>query len=126
MARREVISNKIEKFDVHPENFHTWRSLFNNMIKGVKLSPSEQLSQMIEKTMNESKRLVQRLRNTYIENPEEGIKEAWRKLGERFGSNAVVRQVHLENLKTFPKIGNRENKRLQEFCDLLLERTTEH
>ena len=76
---------------------------------------------MIENTTNESKRLVQRLRNAYIKNSEEGIKEAWRKLGKRFGSNAVVTQVHLEKLKTFPKIGNRENKRLQEFGDLLLE-----
>ena len=121
MARRELISNKIEKFDDRPENFHTWKGSFNNMIKGVNLSPSEQLSLMIENTTNESKRLVQRLRNAYIENPEEGIKEAWRKLGERFGSNAVVTQVHLEKLKTFPKIGNRENKQLQEFGDLLLE-----
>lgn len=57
----------------------------------------------------------------YIENPEEGIKEAWCKLGERFGSNAVVMQVRLEKLKTFPKIGNRKNKWLQGFGDLLLE-----
>lgn len=121
MARRELISNKIEKFDDRPENFHTWNGSFNNMIKGVNLSPSEQLSLMIENTTNESKRLVQRLRNAYIENPQEGIKEAWCKLGERFGSNAVVTQVHLEKLKTFPKIGDRENKRLQEFGDLLLE-----
>ena len=76
---------------------------------GVDLSPSEKLSLMIENTTNESKRLVQRLGNAYIENPEGGIKEAWRKLGERFGSNAVVTQVHLEKLKTFPKIGSREN-----------------
>ena len=121
MARLELISNKIEKFDDRPENFHTWKGSFNNMIRGVNLSPSEQLSMMIENTTNKSKRLVQRLGNAYIENPEEGIKEPWRKLGERFGSNAVVTQVHLEKLKTFPKIGNRENKQLQEFGDLLLE-----
>ena len=75
---------------------------------------------MIENTTNESKCLVQRLGNAYIENPEEGIKEAWHKLGERFGSNAVVTQIHLNKLQTFPKIGNHENKRLQEFGDLLL------
>ena len=121
MTRRELISNKIEKFDDRPENFHTWKGLFNNMIKGVNLSPSEQLSLMIENTTNESKRLVQRLPNTYIENPEEGTKEAWCILGERFGSNPVVTQVHLEKLETFPKIGNCKNKRLQEFADLLLE-----
>ncbi|XP_078367158.1 uncharacterized protein LOC144651138 [Oculina patagonica] len=91
------------------------------MIKGVNLSPSEQLSLIIENTTNESKRLVQRLSNAYIQNPGKGLNEVWLKLGERFGSNAVVTQVHLEKLRTFPKIGNRENKQLQEFGDLLLE-----
>ena len=91
------------------------------MIKGVNLSPSEQLSLIIEHTTNESKRLVQRLRNAFIENPGEGLKQVWCKLGERFGSNAVVTQVHLAKLNSFPKIGFRDNKRLQEFGDLLLE-----
>ena len=120
MARRELIS-KIEKFDDRPENYHTWKGSLENMIKGVNLSPSEQLSLIIEHTTNESKRLVQRLRNAFIENPGEGLKQVWCKLGERFGSNAVVTQVHLAKLNSFPKIGFRDNKRLQEFGDLLLE-----
>ena len=75
------------------------------MIKGINLSPNEQLSLMIENTTNESERLVQRLCNEYINNPGEGIKEPWRRLGERFGSSAAVMQVHFERLRTFPKIG---------------------
>ena len=90
MARRELTSNKIEKFDDRPENFHTWKGSLENMIKGVDLSPSEQLSLITEHTTNESKRLVERLRNAFIENPGEGLKQVWYKLGERFGSNAVV------------------------------------
>ena len=121
MARRELISKKIEKFDDRPENCHTWKGSLENMIKGVNLSFSEQLSLIIEHTTNESKRLVQRLRNAFIENPGEGLKQVWCKLGETFGSNAVVTQVHLTKLKSFPKIGFRDNKRLQEFGDLLLE-----
>lgn len=81
MARRELISNKIEKFDDRPENFHTWKGSFENMIKGVNLSPSEQLSLIIENTTNESKRLVQRLRNAYIQTPGGGIKESLAQIG---------------------------------------------
>ena len=105
MARRELISNKIEKFDDRPENYHTWRGSFENMIAGVKISPSEQLSLIIEYTTNESKRLAQRLRNAYIDNPGEGLKEVWCKLGERFDSNSVVTQVHLQEINSFPTIG---------------------
>ena len=74
------------------------------MIAGVKISPSEQLSLIIEYTTNESKRLAQRLRNAYIDNPGEGLKEVWCKLGERFDSNSVVTQVHLQEIDSFPTI----------------------
>ena len=57
MARRELTSNKIQKFDDQPENYHTWKGSLKNMIKGVNLSPSEQLSLIIEHTTNESKRI---------------------------------------------------------------------
>ena len=98
MARRELISNKIEKFNDPPENYPTWRGSFKNMIAVVKISPNEQVSLIIEYTTKESKGLAQRLRNAYIDIPGEGLKEVWYKLGERFGSNSVVTQVHLQKI----------------------------
>ena len=118
MARRELISNKIEKFNDRPENYHTWRGSFKNMIAVVKISPSEHLFLIIEYTTKESKRLAQRLRNAYIDNPGEGLKEVWYKLGERFGSNSVVTQVHLQKINSFPKRGMQDNKQPQKFGDL--------
>ena len=120
-ARRELISNKTEKFNDRPENYPTWRGSFKNMIAVVKISPSEQLSLIIEYTTKESKRLAQRLRNAYIDNPGEGLKEVWYKLGERFGSNSVVTQVHLQKIYSFSKRGKQNNKQPQEFGGLLLE-----
>ena len=64
---------------------------------------------------------MRRLRNAHIDNPGEGLKDVWCKLGERFGSNSVVRQVYLQKINSFPKIGKQNNKQLQEFGDLLLE-----
>ena len=43
------------------------------------------------------------------------------KLGERFGSDAVITQVHLDKLAMFPKSASRDNKGLQEQADPLLE-----
>lgn len=78
------------------------------------------LTLLIKNTTRESKRLVQYLRNAYVENLDEGLKEAWKKLGERFSSNAVVPQMHLNKLTMFPKIEPEDNKGLQELGDLLL------
>jgi len=121
MARRELIANKIEKFDNRPENYNTWKAAFRNMTKDVNVTASEQLALMIEYTTGESKKLVQRLGNAYIENPDVGVRESWKKLGERFGSTAVITNVHLNKLTMFPGLAAKDNKGLQEFGDLLLE-----
>ena len=121
IARRELIANKIEKFDDRPENFNTWKAAFKNMTNDVNITASEELVLMLEYTTGESKRLVQRLRNAFIENPAARVRESWKKLGERFGSTAVITNVHLNKLTTFPALAPKDNKGLQELGDLLLE-----
>ena len=102
MARRELIANKIEKFDDRPENLNTWKAAFKNMTNDVNITASEELALMLEYTTGESKRLVQRLCNAYVENPIAGVGESWKKLGEHFGSTAVITNVHLNKLTMFP------------------------
>ena len=121
MARRELIANKIEKFDDRPENLNTWKAAFKNMTNDVNITASEELALMLEYTTGESKRLVQWLRNAYVENPTAGVGESWKKLGERFGSTAVITNVHLNKLTMFPVLASKDNKGLQELGDLLLE-----
>ena len=91
------------------------------MTNDVNIASSEELALMLEYTTGESKRLVQRLCNAYIENPAAGVRESWKKLGERFGSTAVITNVHLNKLTTFPALTPKDNKGLQELGDLLLE-----
>jgi hypothetical protein len=91
------------------------------MIKGINITPSEELSLMIEYTTNDSKKLTQKLRNAYIDNLDKGVTEVWAKLGERYRSNIVVTKAHLEKLTNFPKIAFKDHKKLQEFGDLVLE-----
>ncbi|XP_028407859.1 uncharacterized protein LOC114530488 [Dendronephthya gigantea] len=121
IARRELIANKLKKFDNNPQNYCTWRESFKTMIRGVNISPSEQLNLIIEHTTGESNTLAQRIRNAYIQKPAEGVSVLWQKLNQRFGSSSVVTQVHLKKLSEFPKVGFRDNKKLQELGDLLLE-----
>lgn len=121
VTRRKLISNKIEKFDNCPENYTTWRAAFRNMTRDVNITANEELALMTEHTTGESKRLVQRLHNAYAKNSAAGIQESWKKSGKRFGSTAVVTQVHLNKLVMFPALTQKDKKGLQELGDLLLE-----
>ena len=91
------------------------------MISGINITPIEELSLLTEYTTNESKKLTQKLRNAYIDNPKKGVTEVLAKLGERYGSNIVLTKAHLDKLTNFPKIGQKDNKKLQEFGDVVLE-----
>ena len=121
MARRELIANRVEKFDDQPGNYHIWRESFQNMIRHVNITPSEELSLISEYTTKNSKKLVQQLRSAYIRNPAKGVKEVWKKLDERFGTSIVLTKAHLDKLTGFPKVGYKDPKKLQELGDLLLE-----
>ena len=87
------------------------------MVNEVNITASEELALMLEYTTAESKRLVQRVRNAYIENPIAGVRESWKKLP----STAIITNVYLNNLTTFPALAPKNNKGLQELEDLLLE-----
>jgi len=91
------------------------------MVNEVNITASEELALMLEYTTGESKKLVQRVRNAYIENPTTGVRESWKKLRERFGSTAIITNVYLNKLTTFPVLAPKNNKGLQELGDLLLE-----
>lgn len=105
MARRELISNKIEKFDNHPENYHTWKAAFKNMTRDVNITPSEELALMIEYTKGDSNKLVQRLRNAYIVDPAEGLAESWKKIGRAFRIRRSDYPSALGQTNKVPKVG---------------------
>jgi hypothetical protein len=58
MARRELISNKIEKFNDKPKSYLVWKELFENMVKGVRISASERFSLLAEKGKSMENHLV--------------------------------------------------------------------
>ena len=72
MARREVLTKRVEKFDDDPQNFHIWKTSFKTMLKDISITPQEELSLLTEYTSKESRKLIQKLRNAYIQNPAKG------------------------------------------------------
>ena len=91
------------------------------MTREVNITTSEELALKVEHPTGVSKRLVQWLHDAYAENPAAGVRGSWKKLGKRFGSRAVITQVHLNNLAMFPTLTPEDNKGLQELGDFLLE-----
>ncbi|KAL0172963.1 hypothetical protein M9458_033274, partial [Cirrhinus mrigala] len=82
---------------------------------------SEQLDLMIKWLGSKSTEYVRRIRSVNIRYPDVGLKMAWDRLEEMYGSPEAVEKALLDKLEKFPKISKQDPLKLQELGDLLCE-----
>ncbi|XP_064461872.1 uncharacterized protein LOC135372079 [Ornithodoros turicata] len=96
-------------------------SSFKNATNNLDITASEELDLMVKWLGRESSRHVRRLRSVHINNPSAGVRMAWERLDETFGSAEAIENALLKRLDGFSKISNNDHPRLRELGDLLLE-----
>ncbi|XP_073468178.1 uncharacterized protein [Aquarana catesbeiana] len=121
LIRKEMVSSGFLQFDDCPENYWAWKSSFLNATEGLNFSPAEMLNLMIKWLGTESAEHAKRMRRANLFNPAAGLNMTWKRLEEMYGSPEVIEGALLKKLEVFPKVGYRDNVRLQELSDLLLE-----
>ncbi|XP_063743151.1 uncharacterized protein LOC134866887 [Eleginops maclovinus] len=121
LARRELLTAGLTKFNDKPENYWAWRSAFSNATEDLGLKPSEELDLLIKWLGPESAEHARRVRSVRINYPGEALSMVWRRLEEVYGSPEAMETALFNKLERFPKFSNKEPKRLRELGDLLLE-----
>ena len=121
LARRELLTAGLTKFDDKPENYWAWRSAFSNATEDLGLKPSEELDLLAKWLGPESAEHARRVRSARINYPGEALSMVWQRLEEVYGSPEAMEASLFGKLERFPKFTNREPKRLRELGDLLLE-----
>lgn len=48
LARRDLLTGELSRFNDKPENYWAWKSSFCNAIEGLDLKPSEELDLLIQ------------------------------------------------------------------------------
>ncbi|KAE8627355.1 hypothetical protein XENTR_v10006954 [Xenopus tropicalis] len=120
-ARRELITKGLVKFNDRPEGFRAWRSSFQNTIRDLDLSYSEEIDLLIKYLGTESAEHAKRIRVININHPQTGLKMIWHRLNECYGSAEVVENALFKRIDDFPKISNKGYQKLRELSDLLME-----
>ncbi len=121
LARRELVNSGLFKFDDRPENYWAWKSSFVNAIQELHLSATEQLDLLSKWLGEQSSHHVRRIRAVHTSNPDTGLRRAWERLEDCFGSPEIIEKSLFDRIDSFPKIGNRDVKMLRELGDLLQE-----
>ncbi|KAI4896990.1 hypothetical protein NFI96_001373, partial [Prochilodus magdalenae] len=121
LARRELLTAGLTKFNDKPEHYWAWRSAFSNATEDLGLKPSEELDLLIKWLGPESAEHARRVRSVRINYPGEALSMVWQRLEEVYGSPEAMETALFNKLERFPKFSNKEPKQLRELGDLLLE-----
>ena len=121
LARRELVTTGLNKFDDQPESFRAWQSSFFNATQGLELTASEELDLLIKWLGKESSDHVKRIRAVYVSNPQAALQLSWTRLQECYATPEVKESALFKRLDCFPRLSSRENSKLRELSDLLLE-----
>lgn len=121
LARRELITTGLFKFDDTPENFRAWQSSFLNATEDINLTYSQELDLLVKWLGKESSEHVKRIRAVYATNPKAALQLSWDRLSECYAMAEVVENALFKKLDSFPRLTNRDNVKLRELGDLLLE-----
>ncbi|XP_075315887.1 uncharacterized protein LOC142375626 [Odontesthes bonariensis] len=121
LMRREMVSSGLLKFDDQPENYWAWKTSFQSAVWDLHLLPQEELDLLAKWLGPQSAAQARRIRAAYVHNPGEGLNMVWQRLEECFGAPEIIEHALLKRVEDFPKLTNKDNQRLRDLGDLLLE-----
>lgn len=121
LIRRELVSSGLLKFDDKPENYWAWKASFISSTDDLKLSAREELDLLCKWLGPSSSEQAKRIRAVHIHNTPMGLKMLWQRLEDVYGSPEVIENALLKKIEDFPKISVRDNHKLRELGDVLME-----
>lgn len=121
LARRELVTTGLTKFDDQPESFRAWQSSFLNATQDLHLTASEELDLLVKWLGKESSEHIKRIRAVHVTNPEAALHMSWTRLRECYATPEVIESALFKRLDSFPRLTSRENIKLRELSDLLME-----
>ncbi|XP_074469284.1 uncharacterized protein LOC141754250 [Sebastes fasciatus] len=121
LAKNQLVSSGLTKFDDLPEHYQAWRETFINTIEYLELSASEEMDLLIKWLGKSTSEQALRIRSVNVRQPSLGLKTIWERLNKTYGSPEVIERALFSKIENFPKIQNRDNQTLQELADLLIE-----
>ncbi|XP_073499054.1 uncharacterized protein [Phyllobates terribilis] len=109
------------KFSDQAEGYRAWKASFQNVTKDLGLLHREDIDLLVKYLGEESRKHAVRIRDINISNPENGLKDIWKRLDECYGSAEVIERALFKRIDDFPKVSNKGLQKLRELNDLLME-----
>lgn len=114
LLKKDLLMTRLTTFDEKPEHYLSWKVNFKGMIFELNVTPSEEIDLLIRWLGPDSGRHAKTIRSSLSSDPTWGVAKIWERLDERFGAPEMVEAAIKE-------IGNKDNKKLYELVDIMIE-----
>ena len=121
LMRKELSLNRLSQFDDTPEFYSVWKSGFKGVVRELDLLPEEELDLLIKYLGPQSRKWATSLRSSNIHNSDLGLCRIWERLDDRFAPPEVIEASIKKKLSEFPKLTNKDNKKLYDLCDIVAQ-----
>ncbi|XP_076862530.1 uncharacterized protein LOC143514793 [Brachyhypopomus gauderio] len=121
LARRELVSTGLLRFNDKPQNYRAWKRSFESAIHGLCLTSSEEMDLLLKWLGKDSAEHVERIRAIHINRPDAGLAMIWNRLDQMYGAAEIIEDALFKRIETFPKITHQDYSKLIKLSDLLSE-----
>ncbi|XP_014677161.1 PREDICTED: uncharacterized protein LOC106817025 [Priapulus caudatus] len=121
LLKKDLLFSSLTNFNGNPELYRTWKSSFHSKMRELDVTSVEEIDLLVKWTSNEVQKDVLSLKAANADDPGKGLRQIWERLGERYGSPEMVEASLKRRLESFPRLTNKEPKRLYELSDIVSE-----
>lgn len=121
LLKKDLLLSRLTPFNDRPETYAVWKASFQSIMQELQVSYVEELDLLVKWLGPESAKHALSIRSSNAGNPERGCFRIWERMDERYGSPEMVESALQDKLTNFPRLGNKDNKRLYELADILSE-----
>ncbi|XP_061166266.1 uncharacterized protein LOC133175165 [Saccostrea echinata] len=121
LLRKDLLFARLTVFSEEPEAYLSWKRTFKQVMKELDVGPSEELELLIKWLGPVSSKYACSIKISNVNRPCVGVARLWERLDQRYGSPEMVEAALKKKLEYFPKLTNKEHKKLFELADILAE-----
>ncbi|KAK3101561.1 hypothetical protein FSP39_004496 [Pinctada imbricata] len=121
IVKKDMLLKRIHDFDDKPESYGSWKQTFQDVANELNLSAAEEVDLLIRYLGPESKKSAVSIRSANYSDPSRAKDRIWQRLSDRYARPEMVESSVKQKLLLFPKITNKDYKRLYDLVDIVVE-----
>lgn len=121
MLKKDLVKHRLYNFSDSPGSYLVWKTTFKSVMEELQVTPAEEIDLLMQHLGPTSTKYATTIRSANVHDPHRGLQRIWNRLEEEYGRPETIQTYLTSKLTDFPKLSNKDSKKLFDLVDLLSE-----